>query len=155
MGNLQPLTKGAEAWTAAYTVAGCAFAWAQARDLNALLLGEEEAASLGVRVERTKRTLFVLSALLTGVAVSVSGMIGFVGLIAPHFARLLLGPDHRRLIPGAALAGAAMVMLADLAGRVVVAPAELPVGTVTALVGGPFFLALLLRHAREVSGRRR
>jgi len=155
MGNLQPLTKGAETWTAVYTVAGIVLAWSQARDLNALLLGEEEAASLGVRVERTKRVLFVLSALLTGVAVSVSGMIGFVGLVGPHFARLLLGPDHRRLIPGAALAGAAMVMLADLAGRVVVAPAELPVGTVTALVGGPFFLILLLRHAREVSGRRR
>jgi iron complex transport system permease protein len=155
MGNLQPLSRGTEAWTAGYAVAGFALAWSQARDLNALLLGEEEAASLGVRVEATKRLLFVLSALLTGVAVSVSGMIGFVGLVAPHFARLLLGPDHRRLIPGAALAGAAMVMLADLAGRVVVAPAELPVGTVTALVGGPFFLFLLLRHAREVSGRRR
>lgn len=154
MGHLQPATGSARGWVAAYTVAGILFALARARDLNALMLGEEEAAALGVRVEALKRDLFVISSLLVGAAVSVSGLIGFVGLVAPHLTRLLLGPDHRRLIPASALGGAALLLLADLVARLVIAPAELPVGVVTALVGGPFFLFLLVRHSRSVKGRR-
>jgi len=153
MGHLQPAVRGTEKWVVGYTIAGLAVAWAQSRDLNALMLGEEEAESLGVRVESLKRLLFLLSSLLTGVAVSVSGLIGFVGLVAPHMARLLVGADHRILIPASALAGAALLLLADTVARLAIAPAELPAGVVTALVGGPFFLALLLRHARSVSRR--
>jgi iron complex transport system permease protein len=116
-----------------------------ARDYNALTIGEEGAAQLGVDVERIKRRTFVLGSLLTGLAVSVAGLIGFVGLVVPHLLRLLLGPDHRLLLPAAFFGGGSFLVLADLVARVAVAPGELPVGVVTALVGGPFFLSLL-RH---------
>jgi len=154
MGRLEPLTPSAIRWTIAVTVAGCAFGWAQARDLNALLLGEEVAESLGVGIEAAKRRLFVLASLLTGAAVAAAGPIGFVGLVAPHICRLLVGPDHRTLVPASALCGAAVVLLADALARVVVAPTELPAGVVTSLLGGPFFLILLMRHARLTGGRR-
>jgi iron complex transport system permease protein len=117
-----------------------------ARDYNALSLGEETAAQLGVEVERVKRRTFVLGSLLTALAVSAAGLIGFVGLIVPHLLRLLLGPDHRLLLPVGFLGGAAFLVLADLAARLLVAPNEMPVGVVTALVGGPFFLVLLRRR---------
>ena len=155
LGHLQPVTHVQEYWVAGYAVVGVLCAWGQARDLNALLLGEEEAAALGVRVETLKRNLFVLSSLLVGAAVSVSGLIGFVGLVAPHICRLLLGPDHRWLIPASALGGAALLLLADLVARVALAPTELPVGVITALIGGPFFLFLLVRHTRELIGNKR
>jgi len=116
-----------------------------ARDYNALTVGEEGAAQLGVDVERIKRRTFILGSLLTGLAVSVAGLIGFVGLVVPHLLRLILGPDHRLLMPAAFLGGGAFLVLADLVARVAVAPSELPVGVVTALVGGPFFLYLLRR----------
>lgn len=155
LGHLQPLARNTHYWIAAYTGLGLAVAMAQARDLNALLLGEEEAAALGVNVESVKRSLFILSSLLTGVAVAASGLIGFVGLVAPHFSRMLLGPDHRWLLPAASLTGAGLLLLADLAARLILAPSELPVGVITAIIGGPFFLSLLMRHAREVYGRSR
>ncbi len=155
LGHLQPLSRNAEVWIAGYAAVGLAAALAQSRDLNALLLGEEKAAALGVNVEAVKRSLFVLASLLTGVAVSASGLIGFVGLVAPHLSRLLLGPDHRLLLPASALSGAALLLLSDLVARLALAPTELPVGVVTALVGGPFFLYLLVRHARQLYGRRR
>jgi len=155
MGHLQPVNSGAVSWISIWTLLGLAAVWAQARDLNALMLGEEEAVSLGVRVEPFKRALFLLASLLTGAAVAVSGLIGFVGLVAPHAARLMVGSDHRRLIPASALTGAVLLLLSDTLARLVVAPAELPVGVVTALVGGPFFLVLLLRHARELTRRPR
>jgi iron complex transport system permease protein len=117
-----------------------------ARSLNALLLGEAEAYHLGVRVERAKRWAVLVAALGVGAAVAVSGVIGFVGLVVPHLGRLALGPDHRRLLPASALLGAILLLLADLAARTVVAPAELPIGIVTALAGAPFFLWLLLRE---------
>jgi iron complex transport system permease protein len=117
-----------------------------ARDYNALTVGEEGAAQLGVDVERIKRRTFVLGSLLTGMAVSLAGLIGFVGLVVPHLLRLVLGPDHRLLLPAAFLGGGAFLVLADLTARVAVAPGELPVGVVTALVGGPFFLYLLRRR---------
>ena len=119
---------------------------AYARDLNVLLLGESEAHSLGIEVERTKRILLAVSSVLTAAAVAVSGVIGFVGLIVPHVMRLLVGPDHRILLPTSALGGAVFLVLADTLARS--GPAELPVGIVTAAVGAPFFLYLLRR--REV-----
>jgi iron complex transport system permease protein len=108
-----------------------------------MTLGEDAASQLGVEVERTKRLLFVLGSLITGAAVSLSGMIGFVGLIIPHVGRMLVGPDHRVLIPTAALLGSALLMIADALARTVVAPVELPVGVVTALLGAPWFIYLL------------
>ena len=120
--------------------------FAMARDYNALSLGEEGAMQIGVDVERVKRRTFVLGSLLTGLAVAVAGLIGFVGLVVPHMLRMLLGPDHRLLLPAAFFGGAAFLVLADLVARVAVAPGELPVGVVTALIGGPFFLYLLRRR---------
>lgn len=118
---------------------------AMGRTFNVLTLGEEGARQLGVDVERAKRLTLVLGSLLTGLAVSIAGMIGFVGLVVPHVLRLTLGPDHRLLLPAAFLAGAAFLVLADLIARLLIVPNELPVGVVTALVGGPFFLYLLRR----------
>jgi len=120
-----------------------------ARSLNAFSLGEEGAARVGVEVERDKKRILALGALLSGAAVSLSGLVGFVGLIVPHLVRLLCGPDHRLLLPASALGGAAFLILADLLARTLLAPAELPIGILTALLGGPFFLWLLRRTRRE------
>ena len=117
----------------------------RARALNALLLGESEARHLGFAVERLKRELVFCTALGVGAAVAAAGMIGFIGLVVPHLVRLLAGPDHRLLLPASALAGASLLLLADLFARLLLAPAELPIGIVTALLGAPFFLYLLLR----------
>ncbi|MVW76624.1 FecCD family ABC transporter permease [Pseudomonas xionganensis] len=117
----------------------------RAKALNALLLGESEARHLGFAVERIKAELVFCTALGVGAAVAAAGMIGFIGLVVPHLVRLLVGPDHRVLLPASALAGASLLLLADLAARLVLAPAELPIGIVTALIGAPFFLYLLLR----------
>ena len=118
--------------------------------LDALALGEREAGHVGVDVERLKRRLVAQVALAVGAGVAISGIVGFVGLIAPHIVRLLLGPAHRTLLPAAALFGGAFLVMADTLARVLVAPAELPIGVLTALVGGPFFLWLLAgRAARE------
>lgn len=116
-----------------------------ARPLNLLSLGEREARHLGVSTERVRLSVIVLSALLTGAAVSVSGIIAFVGLVVPHVIRLIAGPDHRFLLPASILGGATVLLLADLLARTVVVPAELPIGVVTAMVGGPFFLWLVYR----------
>ena len=113
--------------------------------LNALLLGESEARHLGIAVERLKRELVFCTALGVGAAVAAAGMIGFIGLVVPHLVRLLVGPDHRVLLPASALAGASLLLLADLFARLILAPAELPIGIVTALIGAPFFLYLLMR----------
>jgi iron complex transport system permease protein len=116
--------------------------------LNLLVLGEREASHLGVATERVRLTVILLAALVTGAAVSVSGMVGFVGLIVPHLIRLVAGPDHRVLLPASALAGATLLLMADLAARTLVVPSELPLGVVTALMGGPFFIWLLRRTRR-------
>lgn len=118
----------------------------RAKALNALLLGESEARHLGFDVERVKRELVICTALGVGAAVAAAGLIGFVGLVVPHLMRLLVGPDHRLLLPASALAGVSLLLLADVAARLVIAPAELPIGIVTALLGAPFFLYLLLRE---------
>jgi len=112
--------------------------------LNLLTQGEETARSLGIDTERTKKQLFLLSALLTGAVVSVSGMIGFVGMVIPHMVRMAAGSDHRLLMPASVLVGGMFLVLSDTVARTALAPAEIPVGVVTALAGGPFFLYLLL-----------
>jgi len=122
----------------------------KAMALNALLLGEAEAAHLGIPVQRLKRQLILLTAVGVGVTVSVSGMIGFIGLVIPHLGRMLSGPDHRTLLPISALMGALLLTLADMFSRVVVAPAELPVGIVTALIGAPFFIYLLFQQKGKI-----
>ncbi|MFN2589622.1 MAG: FecCD family ABC transporter permease, partial [Actinomycetota bacterium] len=113
-------------------------------------LGEERAAQLGLDVERFKRMTLATGSLLAAAAVSVSGLIGFVGLMTPHILRLVVGADHRRLLPASILAGAAFLVLADLAARTAVSPEEIPVGAVTALLGGPFFVYLLRRQRKGV-----
>lgn len=117
--------------------------------LNAFSLGEEGAAYLGINVEREKLFILALGSLLAACAVSLSGLIGFVGLVMPHAVRLALGPDHRLLLPASALAGAAFVVIADTLARTVIAPTEIPVGIFTALTGAPFFIYLLRRNRRE------
>ncbi|TMG47817.1 MAG: iron ABC transporter permease [Chloroflexi bacterium] len=135
--------------TAIIVVAGLA-AFALARRLDAFALGDETAATLGVDVDRATTTVLAVAALLTGAAVALGGVIGFVGLIVPHALRPLLGAPHARLVPACFLLGATTLVVADAAARVVLSPAELPVGVITGLVGGPFFLALLLRGRRPV-----
>ncbi len=117
-----------------------------ARGLNALALGESEAFQLGVNVQTIKRVATVASAALVGAAVSVAGVIGFIGLVVPHLVRLVAGPDHRLLLPASAIGGAALLIFADVFARIMVAPAELPIGILTATFGAPFFLWLLLRE---------
>lgn len=121
----------------------------QAKSLNALLLGESEARHLGIDEQKVKRKLIFLTALGVGVSVALAGLIGFIGLIIPHIVRLLIGPDHRWLLPATALSGASLLMIADSIARVVVLPAELPTGILTALLGAPFFIALLIRQRGE------
>ncbi len=122
------------------------------RRLNTLALGDEYAQQLGIHVERTRIGIILVGSLLAAVAVSLGGLIGFVGLIIPHLARLIAGPDHVRLLPIAALAGAAFLVLTDTLARTILAPSELPVGILMAFVGGPFFLMLLRRTKREYLG---
>ncbi|MDP9542307.1 iron ABC transporter permease [Pseudomonas putida] len=117
----------------------------RAKALNALLLGESEARHLGVDVERLKRELVFCTALGVGAAVAAAGLIGFIGLVVPHLVRLLAGPDHRVVLPASLLAGGVLMLFADLAARLLLAPAELPIGIVTAFIGAPFFLVLLIR----------
>ncbi|MFN2340691.1 MAG: FecCD family ABC transporter permease [Halanaerobium sp.] len=120
------------------------------KDLNILLLGEESAAHLGLNVERTKIILLGAASLMTASVVSVSGSIGFIGLVVPHIARMIIGPDHRRLIPLAALFGASFLLIADTAARTLMAPMELPVGIITALAGGPYFIYLLRNKSKNI-----
>lgn len=117
--------------------------------LDLILIGEDQASHLGVRVERLKLVAIILASFLTALAVTLAGIVAFVGLVVPHAMRLIYGPGHRRLLPTTALAGAAFVVVCDLIARVVVAPSVLPLGVVTAVVGAPFFLHLLRRSRRE------
>jgi iron complex transport system permease protein len=119
------------------------------RDLNLLSFGEDPAGFLGANVEGVKRLVLCLTALLTAGAVAVGGVIGFVGLIVPHAVRRITGPDNRRLMPAAFLAGAGFLVLVDTVARTVHPPVELPVGLLTGVIGGPFFLVLLRSHRRS------
>ncbi len=143
MGGLTTAT-----WTKVYITlpvvgAGFVFMMLMSRRMNLLLMGEERAQELGVDSQRTRRNLMIVAALTTAAAVAFSGLIGFVGLMVPHIMRLLVGPDHRRLLPASALFGALLLLVADTVARTALAPAEIPVGVITAAVGGPFFLYLL------------
>ncbi|ORB26662.1 FecCD family ABC transporter permease [Mycolicibacterium parafortuitum] len=131
--------------------AGLALLLAHGRTLNVLLAGDDAATTMGVDIQRFRARSFVLTSLLTGVLVAASGPIGFVGLILPHAVRLLVGSDHRRALPAAALAGASFLVVADIAARTLASPQEIPVGVLTALCGGPFFLWLLRRDARRAA----
>jgi iron complex transport system permease protein len=119
---------------------------AQGRTLNALAMGAEPAASLGVDVRRLRRDLFVVTSLMAGVAVAVSGVIGFVGLVVPHIVRLIVGSDHRRVLPTGVLFGASFMVLGDLLARTIVAPQEMPVGVITAFIGAPTLIVLIRRR---------
>jgi iron complex transport system permease protein len=130
---------------APFTLIGFALMYLYARPLNLLLFDEDQARYLGINVGRVKVVIIVAATLTTAGAVAFSGLIGLVGLVVPHAARLIVGPDHRRLLPLAALCGAGFLMLADLLARTAIAPEELPLGVVTALAGAPFFLYLLRR----------
>jgi len=116
------------------------------RGLNGFLLGEAEAFHLGINVERTKRDVVIVSAASVGAAVAVAGIIGFAGIVVPHIVRLLTGPDHRLVLPGSAMLGAVLMLLADIAARMLVRPAELPIGIVMAIIGAPLFLHLILKR---------
>jgi iron complex transport system permease protein len=146
IGSLSAARADVAPWVALFLAFGLAFAWPMARQLNLLTLGDESAAQLGVEVERQKRILLASTSLMVGAAVSAAGLIGFVGLIIPHLLRLLLGPDHRLLVPTAALLGAAFLVACDTLARTLLGGRELPVGAITALAGGPLFLWLLRRH---------
>jgi ABC-type Fe3+-siderophore transport system permease subunit len=137
----------------ALILSGVIYLSCQGRSLNALSLGEETAAQLGVEVERVKRGCFLCASLITGVAVSCAGLIGFVGLMVPHAVRLIMGADHRWLIPTSAIVGAGFLLLCDDIARTVLAPVELPVGVITAGFGAPFFLYLLVRSGRSMGTR--
>lgn len=144
MGNLDGATWDRVAVCAAVVLLLTVLIPRESRALNAMLLGESEARHLGIDVEWLKRRLIIYSALGVATSVAVAGVIAFVGLMIPHLVRLLVGPDHRTLIPLSALAGAILLVAADALARVSVAPAELPVGVVTAILGAPFFLSLLI-----------
>jgi iron complex transport system permease protein len=146
IGSLSAVRADAAPWVGAFLALGLGCALPLLRDLDLLSLGEESAAQLGVDVGRLQRVLLLSTSLMVGAAVSVAGLIGFVGLIVPHLLRLRLGPDHRLLVPAAALAGAAFLVLCDTAARTLLGGRELPVGAITALAGGPLFLYLLRRE---------
>jgi iron complex transport system permease protein len=151
MGGLEARSWGEVLFVAPTTLVGAALLVASSRELDALLLGEMQAVALGVDVPRVRRRLIAATAVVVGGAVAVSGVIGFVGLVVPHLLRLLVGPAHALLLPASLLFGAAFVVGADLVCRTVVAPEELRLGVVTAGLGAPFFLFLLLSRRRELS----
>ena len=147
---------GASTWgdiriSAPLVLLGITVANLLARDLNLLMVSEDEAQALGVRVVLTRNVLLLAASLITGAAVAFSGAIAFVGLIAPHTLRLIIGADHRALIPLSAIGGGIFLLAADTLARVAIAPAEIPVGVVTALVGAPFFVLLLARNKARAS----
>jgi iron complex transport system permease protein len=150
IGNLSATRPELMVWLAVFLVAGLACALPLARGLNVMTLGDESAEQLGIPTTLYKRILLLSTSLMVGAAVSVSGLIGFVGLIIPHLLRLVVGPDHRLLVPSAALGGAAFLALCDTVARTALSGRELPVGAITALVGGPLFLFLLRRGQKRI-----
>lgn len=152
LGNLQVWDWNHLGLVAGTVMAGSLLAAAFAPQLNALTLGDEAAAHLGVRVERARWGFFALGSLITGAVVSACGIIAFLGMAVPHMVRMALGPDHRTLIPASVLAGAILLVTADGLAQTILAPTVVPVGVITALLGGPFFLFLLRRKRREFWG---
>lgn len=136
-------------------VIGIGFLMLQARALNAMLMGEETASTLGINTDFFSKCLLVLTALLTGVMVAVSGAIGFVGLMIPHIVRLMVGSNHQRVLPVSALVGAIFIIWTDVLARTIIAPEELPIGIITAICGGPFFIWLLRRSSYSFGGGQR
>jgi iron complex transport system permease protein len=150
MGSLGGARWGAVALVSAVVTAAVAAGMALARPLNAIALGEAQAVLMGVPVERTKRLAVLVTALAVGAVTAATGIIGFIGLVAPHWVRLVAGPDHRVVVPGSALLGAALVLAADAVARTAVQPAELPLGVLTACIGVPLFLAMLRQFRGKV-----
>ncbi len=152
MGSLEAPTWHEVELVGALGLAGfAALAW-HARDMNLLSLGDEAAGELGVNVDGLRRLIFIATSLMVGAVVSVSGIIAFVGLIVPHVLRLAFGSDHRLLLPASLIGGAAFMVIADLIARVAISPAEIPVGAITALFGGPFFVYMLRREGGKPLG---
>jgi iron complex transport system permease protein len=151
MGNISETDLTVLSVHAALILAGLVGLFAICAPLNVLSFGEEQAQNIGINPSKVKIIGFSISAVITALAVSLSGLVGFVGLIVPHGVRLVLGPDHRQLLPLSAIIGAIFLIIADTIARTVVAPAQLPVGVVTAIAGGPFFLILLARYTRKIS----
>lgn len=149
LGNIGTVKYSSLTMMSVFIIFGLGILFFKARDLDLLAQGDETAQQLGVDVERTKTIIILSASLLTAIAVAYNGMIGFVGLIVPHLARLIFGNDNRLLLPASVLLGAITVMIADTLARTIISPTELPIGAVTALVGGPFFL-YLLRKAKQI-----
>ncbi|HUS72752.1 MAG TPA: iron ABC transporter permease [Sedimentisphaerales bacterium] len=151
MGNITEKSLSALGVSAGCIFAGIFALFCISHRLNVLTFGEEEAKGLGVDTARTRVIAFGFAAFITAIAVSLSGLVGFVGLIIPHGVRLVFGPDHRQLLPLSSIVGAIFLVAADTLARTIVAPAQLPVGIITAIAGGPFFLVLLAKYSRKVS----
>jgi iron complex transport system permease protein len=151
LGSLSSASWGDVLTVIPYAMVGAGVAYFFSKELNALLLGEEMATTLGVDVEKTRLILIGAASLMTAAAVSVSGLIGFVGLVVPHWIRLIIGPNHRLLIPVSALSGMLLMVVADTIARTILSPMEIPIGIIMALVGAPFFLYLLRR--RRIKGK--
>lgn len=134
-----------------FIILGCILMIIYARDLNIMLTGDETASSLGVDVDKVKKILLVISSIIVAACVSVSGIIGFVGLIIPHMLRLLVGPDHRTLLPFSTIGGAIFMIIADTLARILVPPAEIPVGAITSVFGAPYFIYLLIKNKKKVT----
>ncbi|HEU0030762.1 MAG TPA: iron ABC transporter permease [Kofleriaceae bacterium] len=151
MGGLDSMQLSSVGYAAAPILGGLAILVAYARELNALAAGPEVAASLGVAVARTQVVVFAVASLLVGAAIALAGPIGFIGLIVPHLLRAVIGPDHRLLVPASVLGGAVLLTVCDTLARTVTAPAQLPTGAVTAVLGGPFFVLILVGQKRRAA----
>jgi iron complex transport system permease protein len=149
MGSLEAPSYREVGIVAAFAAIGFVVLMLRARDMNLLSLGDEAAAEMGVEVDKLRRVVFLATSIMIGAAVSVSGIISFVGLIVPHVLRLALGADHRLLLPASLIGGAAFMVIADTVARTAIAPSEIPVGAITALCGGPFFIYMLRRQGRR------
>ena len=151
MGNITEKSNSVLVTACLLIIFGILVLFTISQKLNVLSFGAEQAKSLGVNIKQTRMIAFAFAALITAIAVSLSGLIGFVGLVVPHGVRLVFGPDHRRLLPLSAIIGGIFMVIADTIARTIVAPAQMPVGIITAITGGPFFLYLLAKYSRKVS----
>ena len=149
MGSFSMATYGDVFNLIPYALIGLGFSYYYSKELNALIVGDEMAASMGVEVEKVRITMIIVATLMAAAAVSVSGLIGFVGLIVPHFVRMVIGTNYRMLVPFSAVGGALLMLVADGFARTLMSPMELPIGVIMALVGAPFFIYLLRRRAKE------